>query len=84
MAKKPKIVTFEDKKYISVDDLIDGMVTMLVRYTETSDIDVSEWESVRASAFDVLLKNELNLPEEEERFRKHYVFQRFIRRTLGE
>lgn len=82
--KKPKIVIVDDREFISVDDLVDAMVLMLVRYTETSDIEVTEWESVRAAAFDTLLKTELNLPKIEDKFRKHYVFQRFVKRTLGE
>ncbi len=81
---KPRIVTFEEEKYINVNDLIDAMVLMIVRYTSVEDLEVIDWESSRTVAFAGLLKNELGLKEEEERFRKKYVMQRFIKRTLGE
>lgn len=69
-------------KYINGDVLIEKMTENAVKYTDPNDLEVMEDEARMVNAYQKLLKD-LGYNSLVEKFRKRYVEERFIKRTIG-
>lgn len=69
-------------KYINGDVLIEKMTENTVKYTDPNDLEVMEDEARMVNAYQKLLKD-LGYNSLIEKFRKRYVEERFIKRTIG-
>lgn len=79
-----KSITVNGERFISEDALVKAMVKECVRYTDTNEISVDEYEAGRVAAFQGMLQTELpDVPTTLQKFKEMYVSERFIKRTLG-
>lgn len=78
-----KSVIMDGKKFISEDALVEAMVKACVRYTNTDEISVDEYEAARVSCFQSLMNEMPEMSSLMTKFKERYVSERFIKRTLG-
>lgn len=78
-----KTVIMDGKKFISEDALVEAMVKACVRYTNTDDISVDEYEAARVAHFQSFMNEMTELSSAMAKFKEKYVNERFIKRTLG-
>lgn len=77
-----KTIIVDGKKFISEDALVEAMVKACVRYTNTENVIVDEYEAARVSHYQSFMDEMPELSSTMNKFKEKYVSERFINRTL--